>query len=159
VPKVAREEQMVSMSSNRRNAKMRENIGQYVDACAELGVPQRDLFITADLFENKNWKVVLKNCHGLARHCHYDIEGFPGPHIGIRKKSGRQGPSLLQTMSSSADSVLGTISSRFHSASTESLSPKPRAISRIDPSPSTKPRAASRSDEFQHSDQMVTTSL
>ena len=36
----------------------RENIGQYVDACAELGVPQRELFITADLFDRKNWKVI-----------------------------------------------------------------------------------------------------
>ena len=68
-----------------RNARMRENIGQYVDACAELGVPQRELFITADLFENKNWAAVLKSIHGLARVAHYDVDGFAGPHIGIRK--------------------------------------------------------------------------
>ena len=99
---------------------MRENIGCFVDACAELGVAQRELFVTADLFENKNWKVtrnrhtrnghipncheynypshptlhlpspppqaVLKSIHGLARLAHFDIPGFFGPHMGIRKK-------------------------------------------------------------------------
>ena len=33
------------------------------------------------------WQAVLKNVHGLARHCHYDVAGFPGPHMGIRKKA------------------------------------------------------------------------
>ena len=47
---------------------------------------QRELFITADLFEDKNWKAVLKNVHGLSRHCHSGVEGFNGPHIGIKKK-------------------------------------------------------------------------
>lgn len=60
---------------------------RYVDACAELGVPQRDLFITGDLFENKHWQGVLKNIHGLARLAHYDVEEFRGPRIGIRKKN------------------------------------------------------------------------
>ena len=78
--KVASDEQLATMAPNRANAKMRENIGQYVDACAALGLPQRELFITADLFEDKNWKVVLKNIHGLARYCHYDVPGFKGPH-------------------------------------------------------------------------------
>merc|ERR550537_868538 len=74
--------QLDTMAPNRANAKMRENIGQYVDACAALGLPQRELFITADLFEDKNWKVVLKNLHGLARYCHKDVPGFKGPHMG-----------------------------------------------------------------------------
>ena len=80
--KVASDEQLATMAPNRANAKMRENIGQYVDACAALGLPQRELFITADLFEDKNWKVVLKNIHGLARYCHKDVPGFKGPHMG-----------------------------------------------------------------------------
>mmetsp|Transcript_9269 Transcript_9269/g.23072 ORF Transcript_9269/g.23072 Transcript_9269/m.23072 type:complete len:960 (+) Transcript_9269:32-2911(+) len=87
VPKVARKELLEAMSENRRNARCRENIGQYVDACAELGVPQRELFITGDLFENKDFKVVVKNIHGLARLTHYDIPDFKGPRIGIRKKN------------------------------------------------------------------------
>ncbi len=40
---------------------MRENVGQYIDACAELGLPQRELFITADLFDNKDFQTVLRN--------------------------------------------------------------------------------------------------
>jgi len=88
IPKVARADLLAAMNENRRNARMRENIGQYVDACAELGVPQRELFITGDLFDNKNWGGVLKNIHGLARLAHYDVPGYKGPRIGIRKKSG-----------------------------------------------------------------------
>ena len=91
VPKIARAELLAAMTEQRRNARMRENIGQYVDACAELGVDQKDLFITADLFEAKNWKAVLRSIHGLARIAHYSIPDFYGPHIGIRKKAGASG--------------------------------------------------------------------
>ena len=69
-------------TEQRRYAKMRENIGQYVDACAELGVSTGELFITADLFDDKNLKGVLKNIHCLARYCHKDVPGFKGPHMG-----------------------------------------------------------------------------
>ncbi len=47
VPKIARDESTAAMTEQRRNAKMRENIGQYVDGCAELGVSTGELFITA----------------------------------------------------------------------------------------------------------------
>ena len=87
IPKIARAPILEAMTENRRNARMRENIGQYVDACAELGVPQRELFITGDLFDNKDFKGVLKNIHGLARLTHYDLPDFQGPRIGIRKKN------------------------------------------------------------------------
>ena len=44
VPKVATDEQTASMAmESKRNAKMRENIGQYIDACAELGLSQREV--------------------------------------------------------------------------------------------------------------------
>ena len=46
---------------------MRENIGQYIDACAELGMNQRELFTADDLFEDKNMRAVLKNVEGLSR--------------------------------------------------------------------------------------------
>jgi hypothetical protein len=74
VAKVARAELLAAMSESRRNARMRENIGQYVDACAELGVPQRELFLTADLFENKNWKVCAHRwpSHATASMCTRD---------------------------------------------------------------------------------------
>jgi hypothetical protein len=97
IAKLARADLLSAMSENRRNARMRENIGQYVDACAELGVPQRELFITADLFDNKNFKAVLKSIHGFARLAHYDVPGFVGPHMGIRKKGRIGGASGLLT--------------------------------------------------------------
>ena len=102
IEKVARAELLALMPESRRNARMRENIGLFVDACAELGVPQRDLFLTAELFEGKNWKSVLRAIHSLARRAHADIPGFHGPHIGIRKSGGGNGgggPSLVATAS------------------------------------------------------------
>jgi len=86
VAKVARAELLDAMSESRRNARMRENIGQFIDACAELGVDHRELFLTADLFENKNFKAVLKSILGLARHAHHNVSGFVGPHVGVRGK-------------------------------------------------------------------------
>lgn len=82
VPKIARKELLDAMPENRRHMRMRENIGQYVDACAELGVPGRELFLTADLFERKNPKAVYKSLDGLARLAHHDVPGFKGPHVG-----------------------------------------------------------------------------
>jgi len=102
VAKVAREELLAGMSESRRNARMRENIGQFVDACAELGVPQRELFLTADLFENKNWKAVLRSIHALARLCHVHVEAFQGPHIGRRAAGGAAGASRLTKEGASA---------------------------------------------------------
>ena len=106
VPKVARAELLNAMSENRRHARMRENIGQFVDACAELGVAHKELFLTADLFENKNWKAVLKSVHGLARHAHHGVPGFQGPHVGIRKRN----PGGV-TFGSSGNSVAGGLAS------------------------------------------------
>ena len=40
--------------------------GADIDACVALGLPQRELFITADLFDDKNFGVVLKNIEGLS---------------------------------------------------------------------------------------------
>ena len=45
--KVASDAHLATLNENMANAKMRENIGQYVDGCADLGLPQRELFLTA----------------------------------------------------------------------------------------------------------------
>ena len=86
VPKVAQQAVLEAMSESRANARMRENIGLYVDACAELGVPQRELFITADLFDNKDFTSVVKNLHGLRASATTTCPST-GPRIGIRKKN------------------------------------------------------------------------
>ena len=82
VGSITRYAEAAAMPDSKRNAKMRENVGQYVDACAELGLPQRELFITADLFDNKDFRAVLRNIEGLARYAQENVPGFHGPHVG-----------------------------------------------------------------------------
>ena len=90
VPKIARAAEMADLHVSKKNAQMRENIGQYVDGCAELGLPQRDLFMTADLFDDKDPRAVLRHLEGLARFAQEGVPGFVGPFIGkkaIKKKA------------------------------------------------------------------------
>ena len=62
--------------------KQMENIGNYVEACRELGVPQQDLFVTVDLYEGKNLGAVVRNIHSLGRVA--QALGFEGPALGAR---------------------------------------------------------------------------
>jgi len=115
VPKVARAAELAGLHESKRNARMRENIGQYVDGCAELGMPQRELFMTADLFEGKDTRAVLRHLEGLARFVQDGVRDFDGPYIGKKAKKrppGAGGPSalpgcygaILSSQSSSSDS-------------------------------------------------------
>jgi len=90
VPKVARSTDMVGLHISKINARMRENIGQYVDGCAELGMAQRDLFMTSDLFDNKDPRAVLRHFDALLRFVQEGVPGFVGPFAGkkARKKQG-----------------------------------------------------------------------
>lgn len=47
--------------------KQMENIGSYVEACAAIGVPSQDLFMTVDLYEGKNLDAIVRNLHSLGR--------------------------------------------------------------------------------------------
>ena len=97
VPKVTEYAELMAMHESKRNAKMRENIGQYVDACAELGVQQRNLFRAEDLFQSDtNFHVILRNLEALARHAQDDIPGYVGPLVGKRQKR-RHGGALWGT--------------------------------------------------------------
>jgi hypothetical protein len=86
VPKISREAALQGAHSSVRFVKMRENIGQFLDGCADLGMPQRELFVTADLFDDqakaKNMPLVLKAFEALARFAHEGIPGYRGPLIG-----------------------------------------------------------------------------
>ena len=62
--------------------KQMENIGNYIEACRELGVPQQDLFVTVDLYEGKNLGAVVRNIHSLGRVA--QALGFEGPALGAR---------------------------------------------------------------------------
>ena len=58
-----------------------ENIAQYLDACAALGVPAHELFQTVDLWEGTGMRAVVRNLHSLGRAAQA-IPGFNGPHLG-----------------------------------------------------------------------------
>lgn len=89
VTKVARAADLTGISESKANAMMRENIGQYIDACADLGVLQRDLFTPDDLFDNKDMRAVLRNLEALARLASQPaIPDFDGPFIGKRLVKG-----------------------------------------------------------------------
>eukprot|EP01102_Stenamoeba_stenopodia_P002074 TRINITY_DN1183_c0_g1_i3.p1 TRINITY_DN1183_c0_g1~~TRINITY_DN1183_c0_g1_i3.p1 ORF type:complete len:972 (-),score=248.68 TRINITY_DN1183_c0_g1_i3:126-3041(-) len=57
-----------------------ENIEQYKQACEKLGLKQTDLFVTADLFEEKNTNTVLSHIHVFAKFVQ-KLEGYQGPII------------------------------------------------------------------------------
>lgn len=59
-----------------------ENIGQYISACAHLGVASQDLFTSTDLFEGRNLVAVVHNLHALGRIA--KKLGFKGPSIEAR---------------------------------------------------------------------------
>mmetsp|Transcript_31439 Transcript_31439/g.60617 ORF Transcript_31439/g.60617 Transcript_31439/m.60617 type:complete len:380 (-) Transcript_31439:192-1331(-) len=46
---------------------MMENISAYIDGCRRVGVPEPELFITADLYEARNISSVVKNLMALKR--------------------------------------------------------------------------------------------
>ena len=98
VPKISRHTEMASLHESKRNARMRENIGQYVDGCAELGLPQRDLFMTADLFDGKDDRAVMRHLESLARFAQEGVAGFKGPFVGKRVKKAAGGGGARSTL-------------------------------------------------------------
>ena len=63
--------------------KQMENIAHYLDACAALGVPAHDLFMTVDLWEGTGMRAVIRNLHSLGRVAQA-VKTFRGPHLGAR---------------------------------------------------------------------------
>jgi len=63
--------------------KQMENIGSYIEACAAIGVPSQDLFMTVDLFEGKNLDAIVRNIHSLGRVAQ-TVSTFNGPHLGAK---------------------------------------------------------------------------
>jgi hypothetical protein len=61
--------------------KKMENIDAYIKACAAAGVPQAELFMTVDLYEDKNPNAVFVNLYGLARVAGSQ-PGWTGPTLG-----------------------------------------------------------------------------
>jgi len=73
----------------------RENISKYCLAVRNLGIPGPDMFDTTDLFEGKNFNMVLTNLNALANLCQ-TLPGYTGPIIqDTSKAKNLYGDSLL----------------------------------------------------------------
>ena len=68
-----------------------ENINSFLTAAKQLGVPQADMFMTVDLYEEKNMNQVLQTLVSLGR-CAQKLPGYHGPLFGARlaDKNARQ---------------------------------------------------------------------
>merc|ERR1712227_54105 len=62
------------------NFQLMENIAAYQKAVKKYGVPQEEIFQTADLFEARNLKQVALHIHALGRIA--TNKGFAGPGLG-----------------------------------------------------------------------------
>lgn len=64
--------------------KAMENIGLFLAAVRALGIPDRDLFRTVDLFEGKDMAQVSFNLLALGRLAHKTAE-YAGPNFGVKE--------------------------------------------------------------------------
>jgi hypothetical protein len=64
--------------------KAMENIGLFLAAVRALGIPDRDLFRTVDLFEGKDMAQVSFNLLALGRLAH-KTAGYNGPNFGVKE--------------------------------------------------------------------------
>jgi len=62
-----------------------ENIAAYSQGARGYGVPEPDVFVTSDLYEDKNFAAVVRNLHSLGRVAQQ--RGFDGPTLGARLAS------------------------------------------------------------------------
>eukprot|EP00741_Cyanophora_paradoxa_P025682 tig00000388_g24785.t1 len=60
-----------------------ENVERYLNACRDIGIPDFELFMTVDLYENKNMDAVVRNVHSLGRACQ-KLPGWTGPVLGVK---------------------------------------------------------------------------
>ena len=68
-----------------RRMKEMENIAAYSEAARGYGVPESDVFVTFDLYEDKNFPAVVRNLHSLGRVAQQ--HGFDGPVLGAKLAS------------------------------------------------------------------------
>lgn len=62
-------------------AKLRDNIGRFLDKCKAIGVTSMSLFQADHLYEERDLRAVLCCVKALSRRCH-GIDGYCGPCIG-----------------------------------------------------------------------------
>ena len=70
-------------STSKMPFKQMENVASYLNACKELGVAPFEMFMTVDLFENKNMQAVLVNLQSVGRIAQ-SLPGYSGPAFGAK---------------------------------------------------------------------------
>ena len=73
----------VKPSTSKMPFKQMENVASYLAACKELGVRPFEMFMTVDLFENKNMQAVLVNLQSVGRIAQ-SLPGYTGPAFGAK---------------------------------------------------------------------------
>jgi len=67
--------------------KQMENIAAFTSACRKLGVLEKDVFSTVDLYEAKNLKAVCLCIHNLGSAIRNSAPAFHGPYLGVVQNS------------------------------------------------------------------------
>jgi len=76
-----------NINTGNSHFKLMENINKFTDACRKYGVPNQDLFQTADLFEMKDLVAVTGTIFALGRTVHLHPE-WRGPMLGPKPAVG-----------------------------------------------------------------------
>jgi hypothetical protein len=67
--------------------KQMENVTAFIQACRKLGVLEKDVFSTVDLYEEKNPRAVLNCIYSLGSVVRRTAPLFNGPYIGVAQNS------------------------------------------------------------------------
>jgi len=67
--------------------KQMENITAFIQACRKLGVLEKDVFSTVDLYEKKNMKAFCQCIYSLASVVRSTAPAFKGPYLGVAQNS------------------------------------------------------------------------
>jgi len=87
------------------NFQLMENIAAYQKAVKKYGVPQEEIFQTADLFEARNLKQVALHIHALGRIA--TNKGFAGPGLGPKMSDENKREFTDEQIREGRDSHLG----------------------------------------------------
>jgi hypothetical protein len=67
--------------------KQMENVTAFIQACRKLGVLEKDVFSTVDLYEGKNSKAVLNCIASLGSVVRRTAPSFKGPYLGVAQNA------------------------------------------------------------------------
>merc|ERR1712187_702330 len=67
--------------------KQMENVSAFIKACRSLGVLEKDVFSTIDLYEEKDLEVVKRCIYNLGSVVRKTVPSFNGPYLGVAQNS------------------------------------------------------------------------